>query len=165
MLQKQEIDQIDKGWAKIMIIWIALLSSLGIYLVVCTVIENQIPVSMEGAPLERFKYILFGISALTLVGAYFFRKLLLKNISRPAAEGVGMAGLHPAVSKYLTSIVIIMALSESVGIYGVVLFLISKDAVSFYQLMSLSAIAMVIFCPKKAELIGVAEKMKSAGSE
>ncbi len=31
MLQKQELDQIDKGWAKIMIIWIALLSSLVFY--------------------------------------------------------------------------------------------------------------------------------------
>ncbi len=161
MLQKQELDQIDKGWAKIMIIWIALLSSLGIYLVVCQVIGNKISVSMEGAPLERFKYALFGISAMTLLGAYFFRKSMIHKISRPVVGTFSQSDIHPAVAKYLPVIVIILALAESVGIYGMVLFLISKDAVSLYQLMTLSGIAMIYFRPKKEELIDIAEKMKS----
>ncbi len=70
MLQKQELDQIDKGWTKIMVIWVALLSSLGFYLVICMAAGNQIPVSMEGPQLEVLKYALFGISVLTLAGAY-----------------------------------------------------------------------------------------------
>jgi hypothetical protein len=45
-----------------------------------------------------------------------------------------------------------------------VLFFISKDAVSLYQLMILAAIAMIMFRPKKEELIEVAEKMKAAGN-
>lgn len=123
-------------------------------------IEKQIPVSMEGSQLEVLKYALFGISALTLVGAYFFRKLLLKNISRPVQGAGFQSDTYPAGAKYLIVIVIIMALSESVGIYGVVLFFISKDVVSLYQLIILSAVAMVGFRPKKGELIEVAEKMK-----
>ena len=83
-----------------MIIWLALLSSLGIYLVVCKVIEKQIPVSMEGSQLEVLKYALFGISALTLVGAYFFRKLLLKNISRPVQGAGFQSDTYPAGAKY-----------------------------------------------------------------
>lgn len=162
MLQKQELDQIDKGWAKIMIIWIALLSSLGIYWMVCQVIENQIPVSMEGSQLAVFKYALFGISAMTLLGAYFFRKSMIHKISRPDPDPSSQYSTHPAVSKYLPVIIVVMALSESVGIYGVVLFFISKDVVSLYQLMILAAIAMVVFGPKKEELIEVAEKMKAA---
>jgi hypothetical protein len=55
MLQKQELDQIDKGWTKIMVIWIALIGSLIIYLVICKAVENQIPVSMEGPQLEVLK--------------------------------------------------------------------------------------------------------------
>ena len=164
MLQKQELDQIDKGWAKIMIIWIAMLSSLGIYLVVCKVIENQVPVSMESPQLEVFKYALFGVSAMTLLGTYFLRIFMINQISRPGKGSAFQSDTHPAVGKYLTVIVIIMALSESVGIYGMVLFLISKDAVSLYQLMILSAIAMFLFRPKKEELIDVAAKMKSADS-
>lgn len=161
MLQKQELDQIDKGWAKIMIIWIALISSLVFYLVICKAVENQVPVSKEGPQLEVVKYALFGISALTLAGAYLFRKFLMNNVARSVKGSVFQSNTHPAVGKYLTVIVIVMALSESVGIYGMVLFLISKDAVSLYQLMILSAIAMILFRPKKEELLAVAEKMKS----
>lgn len=164
MLQKQELDQIDKGWTKIMVIWMALLSSLMIYLVVCKFLENQIPVLMKGPQVEILKYALFGISALTLAGAYFFRKLLMNIAARPVSATAVQFNIQSAVGKYLTVIIIIMALSESVGIYGMVLFLISKDSVSLYQLMVLSAIAMLAFRPKKEELIGQAEKMKSANS-
>ena len=32
MLEQQELDKIDKGWITVMIIWIAMISSLAIYL-------------------------------------------------------------------------------------------------------------------------------------
>lgn len=162
MLQKQELDQIDKGWTKIMVIWVALLSSLGFYLVICMAVGNQIPVSMDGSQLEVFKYALFGISAMTLLSTYFFRKFMINKISRPLQGAAFQSETHPAVAKYLTAIIIVMALSESIGIYGMVLFFISKDAMSLYQLMVLSAAAMILFRPKKEELIEVAEKMKRA---
>jgi len=162
MLQQQELDQIDKGFTKIMVIWIALIGSLLFYLIICKAVESQIQLSMEGPQLEVLKYALFGMSAMTLLGAYFFRKLMLNKISLPAQGSSFQSDSHPAVGKYLIVIIIVMALSESVGIYGMVLFFISKDSVSFYQLMVLSAVAMFVFRPTKEELIGVAEKMKSA---
>jgi len=162
MLQKQELDQIDKGWTKIMVIWIALIGSLLFYLVICKAVENQVVVSMEGSQLEVFKYALFGMSVLTLAGAYLLRKILMEKIARPIQGGSFQSDTHPAVGKYLIVIIIVMALSESVGIYGMVLFFISKDLVSLYQLMILSAGAMVVFRPRKEELIGMVEKMKSA---
>lgn len=162
MLSKQELDQIDKGWSKIMVIWIAMISSLVLYLVICKAVENQIPVSMEGSQLEVLKYALFGISGMTLMGAFFVRKIMMNQIARPIKGSAFSSNTHPAVGKYLIVIIIVMALSESVGIYGMVLFFISKDSVSLYQLMFLSAIAMIVFRPKKEELLEVAEKMKSA---
>ncbi len=164
MLEQKELDQIDKGFTKIMVIWISLIGSLIFYLVICKTVENQIHVSMEGSQFEIFKYALFFISAMTLLGAYVFRKFMINRISRPRQEAAVQSGTHPAVGRYLTAIIIIMVLSESVGIYGMVLFLISKDAMSLYQLMILSAIAMVFFRPRKEELIEMAEKMKSGNS-
>ncbi len=160
MLQKEELDQLDKGWATIMIIWIALLGSLAVYLVVCKVVGDQLTISMAGSQLEVFKYALFGIAVMTLFGAYFFLKLLLKNIVGMPGTGRQTAS-HPAVGKYTVVIVIVMALLESIGIYGVVLFMVSKDAVSLYQLVVLSAIGMLYFRPKKEELISLAERMGS----
>lgn len=165
MLPKQELDQIDKGWPKIMVIWIAMISSLVFYLVICKAVENQITISMESSRLEVLKYAVFGISGMMLVGGYFFRKLMMNQIARPIKGSAILSNSHPAVGKYLSVIVVIMAVSESVGIFGMVLFFISKDSVSLYQLMFLSATAMVGFRPKKEELIEVAEKMKSANGD
>ena len=162
MLQKQELDQIDKGWTKIMVIWVALLSSLVFYLVICKAVENQVVISMDASQLEVIKYALFIMSALTLACAYLLRKILMGKITRPVQGGAFQSDTHPAVGKYLMIIIIVMVLSESVGIYGMVLFFISKDAMSLYQRMILSAAAMVVFRPKKEELIEVAEKMNSA---
>jgi hypothetical protein len=162
MLQKQELDQINKGFTKIMVIWIALVGSLVFYLVICKAAESQVQVSMEDSRLEVFKYALFIMSALTLAGAYLLRKILMGKVARPVQGGALQPDAHPAVGKYLIVIVIVMALSESIGIYGMVLFFISKDAMSLYQLMTLSAAAMVVFRPRKEELINMAEKMKSA---
>ena len=163
MLQKDELEQINKGWKTIRVIWLALLGSLVVYLVVCMVIGDQLTISMAGSQLEIFKYALFGVAVMTLFGAYFFRKLFLKSIAGMPGTG-HQAASHPAVGKYMVVIVIVMALLESIGIYGVVLFMVSKDTVSLYQLMVLSAIGMLYFRPKKEELIDVAEKMKSADS-
>ena len=160
MLQKQELDQINKGWTTILIVWIALMGSLGIYLAVCKAVEGQIPVSMADSQFQALKYALFGISALTLAGAYVLRKFLIKKITRPFNQAAFSSGAHPAVAGYLTVVIVVLALAESVGIYGMVLFFIGKDAVSLYQLMILAAAAMFFFRPKKEELIELAEKMK-----
>jgi hypothetical protein len=97
---------------------------------------------------------------LTLAGAYVLRKFLIKKITRPFNQAALSSGAHPAVAGYLTAVIVVLALAESVGIYGMVLFFIGKDAVSFYQLMILAAAAMIFFRPKKEELIELAEKMK-----
>ena len=77
MLQQHELDQIDKGFTKIMIIWIALLSSLGFYLVICKAAVNQVVVSMAVSRLEVFNYSLIIMSALRLACSYLLRKILI----------------------------------------------------------------------------------------
>ncbi len=52
-----------------------------------------------------------------------------------------------------------MALSESIGIYGMVLFILSKDSMTLYQFITMSAIAMFYYRPRKEELLEVAAQM------
>lgn len=67
---------------------------------------------------------------------------------------------HPAVGRYTVVIIILAALSESIGIYGVVLFLISKNSLVLYQFITISAAAMIYFRPRKEELLQLASTMK-----
>ncbi len=165
MLDKAEMEQLNKGWIIIMIIWGSLLASLGVYLAVCKVIEkDHVPILPDG-DLSTVKPVLYGVSIVMLAVIYFFRRYLLNSYgNNPMPETVQISAMqpgNPAVGKYLVVIIVSMAFSESIGIYGLVLFFLGKDMAALYQLLALSAIAMVFFGPRKNELIELATAMKS----
>lgn len=58
-----------------------------------------------------------------------------------------------------------MALSESIGVYGLVLFFLSKDSGVLYQFIVMSAIAMLYYRPRKEELLQLAVEMNKQGGE
>ena len=67
---------------------------------------------------------------------------------------------HPAVVKYGTAVIVSIAVSESIGILGFGLFLLSKDFKNLYILAAISAMAMLYHCPQRRELDKVASTMK-----
>jgi hypothetical protein len=159
--EQKETKQLDTGWRVIFIIWGAILASLGIYLVVCISIEKELHVNMgPDFPLETLRYALFGVSIATLFVVHFLRKFLLKTSNSTSNSTHTSSAQHPAVGKYATTVVITSALLESIGIYGVVLFLIAKDTLSLYQLLIVSAAAMIHFRPRKDELLSLAAQME-----
>jgi F0F1-type ATP synthase membrane subunit c/vacuolar-type H+-ATPase subunit K len=82
----------------------------------------------------NIKYILLGISVLHYFIIKFFQKISMKAANRlPAAS------------------IIVFALSEAVGIYGLVLFLLTGNANDFFIFMAISLFYFFIFYPKYAE--------------
>jgi hypothetical protein len=47
------------------------------------------------------------------------------------------------------------AMSESIGIFGLVLFLLAKNPTDLYLLILISAAAMLIYRPRKDDVIGL----------
>lgn len=169
MLEKSEIEQLDKAWTIIRIIWGALAGSLAVYLLVCKLIEDQLKPVGSDFPLETLKNALFGVAVLTFFIIYYVRKAMLKASVRGSAnvlvQNQSSQIQNPAAVKYLTAIIVAMALSESIGIYGLVLFFLSKDSMVLYQFITMSAISMFYYRPRKEELWQIAEEMKKkAGS-
>ena len=163
MLEKTELDQLDKGWTVIMIIWAALLASIGFYLVLAKILGNQINAAPgPDFPVATFKLILYIVSLATLVVTYFVRKAML-NATGLSIGPAGKSQQHPALGKYTVIIIVSLALSESIAIYGLVLFFIARETMALYQLMIISAAAMIYYRPKKEELLALAEKMKADG--
>ena len=159
--EQKEMKQLDTGWRVTILIWGAILASLGIYLVVCIIMEKELQINIDPElPLETIKYALFGVSFITLFVVYYLRKFLLRTISSNVNSSQTSSPQHPAVGKYLVSVITTSALLESIGIYGVVLFLMSKDISSLYQLLIISAVAMIYFRPRKEELLNIAAQMK-----
>ncbi len=162
MIDPTEVKKLDSGFALILIIWGAIFVSLGVYLGVCIVLGDTLPAGMEaGFPLETLRYALFGISVVTLVAVHFLRGFLLEHPGFVRASRPGPSTQHPAVARYTVIVIITSALLESIGIYGLILFLLAKDSLSLYQLLGLSAAAMLFYRPKKDELLGLFERMKT----
>ena len=160
--EQMEMKQLDTGWRVTLLIWGAILASLGIYLVVCIIIEKELQINIDSKlPLETIKYTLFGVSFITLFVVHYLRKFLLRTSNSIVNSSQTSSPQHPAVGKYLVSVIITSALLESIGIYGLVLFFLAKDTSSLYQLLTISAVAMIYFRPRKDELLNIAAQMKA----
>jgi len=169
MLEKRELEQLDKGWTIIRIIWGALFGSLAVYLLVCTLIEDRLQSMSPDFPLETMQIVLFGVSILIFFITGTIRKALLNTSVRGSASALfrnpSSQIQNPAVGKYITAIVAATALSESIGIYGVVLFFLSKDSTTLYLFLIMSAISMFYYRPRKEELWEIAAEMQKQSGE
>ena len=157
-----ETEQLEKGIKTLYIIWLAMLASLGVYLGICEFLKKDWPLDIDPSlPIETIRYALAAVSGATLMGSYFFRRHLIQNkvFFKPSSTTLRQRQ-HPAVARYTVAVVVSLALAESVGIYGFVLFLLSKDSLILYQFMGISTVAMIYFKPDKDELMAVSDQIK-----
>jgi hypothetical protein len=139
------------------IIWGAMVGSLVIYIVLCNLIGDQIrqPVGPE-FPLVLMSKILFGIGIVTLIAIHFIRRFILgKPSGSPGAVPISQPSPQdPAESyaKYTNAMIISLALCESVGIYGLILFFLGDSFQTMYTFMIISAAGMFYYRPKREEI-------------
>jgi hypothetical protein len=57
-------------------------------------------------------------------------------------------------------VIISLALCESVGIYGLVLFFLGKNTMDLYLLLGVSAAAMIYYRPRKDELLNLLQEIR-----
>ncbi len=164
MLNPDEKKLLAKGILTINIIWGAMLFCLVIYLYVCHLLkENMQPGVSADFPLALFRNILLLVSVGAFFVAVFMRRTMLKvkpGDASAASLELSQCQQHPATGRYLTAIIVSLALSESIGIYGVVIWFMSMDFQSLYLFVFISAIAMIYFRPKMEELTNMAKAMK-----
>ena len=72
----------------------------------------------------------------------------------------------PFVGHYAAVVIISLALSESIGIYGLVLFLLGGGFKTLYTFIAVSALAMVFYRPKREEMekLAMAYKKQAGAS-
>ncbi|MBN1831853.1 MAG: hypothetical protein JW896_07055 [Deltaproteobacteria bacterium] len=148
---------IDKMLLVMWIIWAAMMGSLVIYIVICNLFGNQIrqPVGPD-FPLALLRNIFFGVSIVALIAAHFIRKFILSKRSdtsgsvspfQPSPQGqVNIYG------KYLSAMIISLALCESIGVYGLALFFLGSSFQTLYSFLLVSAVGMFYYRPKREEI-------------
>lgn len=166
MLAPSEREAIEKGYLTLKMIWIAMLGLPPIYVIVCHLFGHEIrQATTAQLPLARLKYIFLGLSLVTLCLTYYLRGLMLAVRSlgfdvRPS-EPSSYSSQPQALGKYTTAVIVSLALSGSIGMYGLVLFFLGGAFQNLYLFIVISVCAMVLFRPKKEELAELAVSMQA----
>ncbi len=133
----------DKSLAVIWIIWAAMLISLAIYVMICHQMGDEMRSDIDLLPTSQIsllRYILAAVSVIELAVAWFIRRFVLKRIT---------AGTF--LKKYAFIVMICLAVSESIGIFGMALYFVGDSISNFYAFISISALTMIFFRPRQDE--------------
>ncbi len=164
MSPEHNTESFEKGMLVTRIIWAGIFVCLFIYVIVChAVAGGDFRNEISDVPLDLMRNILFGVSVIVLSLAYFIRRRIVSvepgsAVNRPSSPA-SPRNLAQFLPKYTAAILVSSALSEAVGIFGLVLFLLGDSFQNLYLFVGISAIALIYFRPKKEEI----EKMANVG--
>lgn len=142
-----------KGFVTLNIIWFAMLLSLLIYLILGIFAGEKIQIPMDAGTLDTLKSVFYVLGFITFAGTRYLRNLLLRgnNSIKPAFPSAGSPA--PAVGKYTMVSIITWAMCESIAVYGLVLFLLGKNAADLYLFIGVSALGLLFYRPRRDEMI------------
>ena len=157
-------DDIKKELRKTWMMWGALLYSLFLYIKICHLLDSRWePILNNSFPAETLKIIVFIVSAVLLIFSLYWRNYILTSNNPKTDAGyikrASKTNSNPAVIKYSTAVICSTAIALNVGIAGFGMFLLIKDFQTLYLLVTISAIAVVYYRPKKSELESVVSSM------
>ena len=119
---------------------LAMIGTLYIYAAVVLAIDlgyipSITPRPLESGILTKLKYILLFISMMFYIIMWFVKKSTLKKSTITFIKGT----------------LVIWALCEAVGIYGLVLFILGHNSTDFFIFMALSLLYFFVFYPRYAD--------------
>ena len=169
MLDEKDRLAIDKGMRVLWLIWAAIFASLFIYLFIAHVLGEEIRQNQNlNLPIPLLRNILMGVGIVTIFVTQFLRKFMLAKGSDDSSlkthESDAVTHTNLFVSRYSTAIVVSLALSESIGIYGLVLFLLGDSLRTLHIFIGAAAVAMFIYRPRREEMEILAVKMQQVSN-
>ncbi len=135
------------------IIWAALLASLGVYVVVVVAFKEQISfATLESGEISALRLVMVVVAGIVLaITPQIYSRVLASAYRRRNSSEEN--ALSAASSTYMTALIVVMALYESIGIYGLVLVLVGAGNNTFIGFMGVSAVAMLTARPKMETLL------------
>jgi hypothetical protein len=173
MLDPEEKEQLKKRMLTLKIVWGFSMAALALYVVVChqiALLDESRDMGFDGTTLLIIKSTLAVVAVWSLVVAHFMRKFMLTDWRKgPKSKFIQrmfmpktqlFTSSSQAAAKYTAATIFPIAFSESVGIFGLVLFFMSGEFITLYIFVIVSAIALYFFRPKFEELEHLAIDLK-----
>lgn len=117
MISDQEL---TKALLPMRVIWLFLVLAPAFYLLVGIYLEPTVHTNLDPKTLENVKMTLYILAFITLVITGYVRNYILARQETPGIKQ--SIGNKPILQKYFVSMIVALAMSESIGVYGLVLF-------------------------------------------
>ena len=150
--------ELDKRLMTLRIIWFAMLMSLGIYLFVGIQVGTHVQSSINEEAFGILRTVLYAMAFAILIATRYIRKLIMSGRSQVSQPAEALK--HLALQKYSAATIVALAMSESIGIYGLVLFFLGKNSTDLHLLILISAAAMVMYRPRKDEMLNLVQESR-----
>jgi hypothetical protein len=155
VLDEFDLRQIRLQWLVVRIVLAPVSLALLAFVIVANIRGPEAAVYNVAArdpdlPPHLVRYVLYVASVVVLTVAYVIRRAAANPQSR----------VHRFTGSYLNGVVIAGALCGSVGMYGLVDFLLEGDYLWFYLFVGISSLALVLLRPRKQDLIDLATQSK-----
>ena len=156
MIDRDVLKQVDKGMKNLYMIWAFLLGSLAIYLLIGIFMKGALRPQASGTlPENTLRWALYLVSVATFIMIFFLKRVVMKAAKRAESWIARTKGQHPLIARYTTAVVISLAVAESIGIYGLILYFLIGQTEDLISLMVLSAVAMILHRPRREELLSL----------
>lgn len=151
--------ELDKGMRTLKSIWVALFVSLILYVFSVPLMIAQSQVLLSQTVYGTLRLTLYGVAVVTLAATWYGRKWLLSG--QAPAQQAQPRPQHPAIGRYTTIMILALGMSETIGVYGLILFILGNNKTDLYLLTALSAAAMTLYFPRKEEIVRLADKFSA----
>jgi hypothetical protein len=150
MLDATEQAAVDKGWPVLWTISAGMFGAVVAYAIISYLIAGMPFIPVSSVPLEATRYVFMLLAVGTLVLAYFLRKTMLSGRSAKSSVRTGAASSF--FGQYTTAIIVSLAISEAIAIFGLILLFLGEGLPVVYAFMAVSALSMFFFRPDRDEL-------------
>ncbi len=132
---------------------VGLLSLMAI-IVVCHFYANKIQLGFEEQQRIFIRTILYVVAILTFPVMKFVRHVMLRLNQTSKSK-------NSPKSRYRFTIIISMLVAESIGLYGLIMFILGDSYNTLYIFIMLSALAMFLYKPDQQEYRGLIESIET----
>jgi hypothetical protein len=135
------------------LIWASMLSMLAVYILIARLWGGQIRTAAgSGASIIPLRTVFYMVALATFPLINFLRRKMVRYPSRRRWHHDRHIQTSRYDSYYLTIVTLSLALAESIGVWGFVLFILGDNLQTLYLFCGMSALAIVLYRPKADEL-------------
>jgi F0F1-type ATP synthase membrane subunit c/vacuolar-type H+-ATPase subunit K len=147
---------LDNAVKTLTVIWGSMVMSVLIYMfAIPHFIGETINIQLPPEVYQLLRTVLYVVSFGLILGARFISKYML--FGKGGSLQTTRTTSNPALPRYTTAMIMALALSEAVAIFGLVLFLMAKDIMSLYFLGAVSILSMFMYRPSREDIIEAAK--------